>query len=364
MNPRLEPLLIQGKRFAPAAAFLGGFVWDALTLGRKVGTWDFLVLGSYLVLAAGLMAWMARDRHHPEPWYPEGQQPHWRLWLPPWLRFNGPYLAVQFLFGSLLSALFIFYFKSAGHLGTFLLSAVLAALLVGNEFFGRHYRRRFTLTWAMFGLCLMLYLNFLLPHLLGSLNPAWFYLSTLLGAGLVVLLHRLVPGRPGRYGPVLALAAALMGANLGDLIPPVPLVQKEFRLGTRLTKADGDYLLMVEKTPWWQFWQQDARRLNLPEGERLYCLAAVYAPKGLVTQMQHRWEYRDESGQWRQSSQARFALSGGREGGFRGYSYKDNPKPGQWRVSLVSEGGRTLSVTVFSVERGEADPDLKVQDRL
>lgn len=360
LTERYFQALRLAKQGAPAACFLGGFVWDAWTLGRKVGTQDFWMLGAYLAAAAMLTWWMARDRHFPPPWLPEDQAPDWRTHWRPWLRFNGPYLAIQFLFGSLLSALFIFYFKSAGHLGTFVLSLALAALLVGNEFLGKHYRHRFTLTWSMLGLCAMLFLNFLLPHVAGSLNPLWFYLSTGVGGALVVLLHRYSPGQPGRLLPVGLLAASLVLANVGDFIPPVPLVQKDLLLGTQFAKEENRYQLLVEETPWWQFWQTDTRRLHVPEGPRLYCLAAVFAPKGITTALQHRWERQGADGQWRLASQARFTLSGGREGGFRGYSFKDNPEPGHWRVSLVSDGGRTLSVTTFEVLREAPDPERLV----
>lgn len=355
MRFALPPNAVQhARRLAPALFFVGGFVWDALTLGSKVESKDFALLGLYLCLAAMLIYWMVRERHQAEPWHPEPHTLSWRqLWLP-WLRFNGPYLALQFLFGSLLSALFIFYFKSAGHLGTLLLSALLAGLLVGNEFLGRHYRYRFTLTWGMFGLCAMLLFNFIVPHLVGSLHTAWFYVSTFAAAALVYGLHAVVPGRPGRIHTVGALALCLAFANMGDLIPPVPLVERSLLLGTDFTKKDNSYSLQVEASPWWRFWQQDSRTLTLREGERLYCLAAVFAPQGLTTRLQHRWEQRDAKGEWHLSSQTSFALTGGRQGGYRAYSFKDNPGPGAWRVSLLSEGGRTLSVTEFSVVRDSA----------
>lgn len=359
MRPDLSLSLQQARRLAPGLFFVGGFAWDALTLGSKVEAKDFALLGLYLTLAAGLIYWMARDRHQPEPWHPSPHTLSWQQLWGPWLRFNGPYLALQFLFGSLLSALFIFYFKSAGHLGTLLLSGLLASLLVGNEFLGRHYRHRFTLTWGMFGLCAMLLFNFIVPHLVGSLHPAWFYVSSFAGAAVAFALHAYAPGQPGRIRSVGALALCLALANLGDFIPPVPLVERNLLLGTDFNKTANVYSLQVEASPWWRFWQSDSRILHLQEGERLYCLAAVFAPQGLSTRLQHRWETLDSSGQWRVSSQASFPLTGGRQGGFRGYSFKDNPAPGLWRVSLLSEGGRTLSVTEFQVVRGEIGADAR-----
>ncbi|HSH97248.1 MAG TPA: DUF2914 domain-containing protein, partial [Methyloradius sp.] len=42
-----------------------------------------------------------------------------------------------------------------------------------------------------------------------------------------------------------------------------------------------------------------------------------------------------------------FDLSGGRQGGFRGYTYKQNIQPGEWRVKVEAESGKTLTVYRF-----------------
>jgi hypothetical protein len=80
-----------------------------------------------------------------------------------WLE-RAPYLLLQFLFGGLFSALFILYFQSSSHLAAMLWSLGLGGLLVANEFIDGKYSR-FTLTWALFGLCAMLLFNFLLPFM-------------------------------------------------------------------------------------------------------------------------------------------------------------------------------------------------------
>lgn len=353
------------KLAMPAIFFLAGFAWDALTLGQRAGPQDFGILSVYLLLAGGLLWWMAHDRFHPIPLcdMPMNRR-EWRDHGMAWVRYHGPSLGLQFLFGSLLSALFIFYVKSAGHLGTLILSAILGGLLVGNEFLGRYYRHRFTLNWGLFGLCTILLLNFLLPHLLHSLHPAWFYLSTIAGAGLTHALHYFSTGQPGKIKTVWVLAGLLAVANLGDLIPPVPLVEKRVLLGADFSKDTGEYVARVEKAPWWVFWRRYSKTLHLAPGERVYCLSAVFAPSGLNTQLQHRWERRDQNGKWQFVHEVRFGLSGGRENGFRGYSYKEAPTAGEWRVLIRSETGRTLAVHRFTIQLDPPDPDLVAWEKL
>ncbi|HNH90518.1 MAG TPA: DUF2914 domain-containing protein, partial [Thiobacillaceae bacterium] len=144
MIPRLDLGLQSLKRALPAVAFFGGFLWDALTLGRSVGPLDLWILAGYLAGAGGLL-WFLGKRQlvlataPAAPTEPGAEAPWWRE--------SGPYFLLQFLFGGLFSALFIFYFKSSSHFLAFLWALGLGGLLVANEFLEDRYRR-FTLTWA------------------------------------------------------------------------------------------------------------------------------------------------------------------------------------------------------------------------
>jgi hypothetical protein len=42
-------------------------------------------------------------------------------------------------------------------------------------------------------------------------------------------------------------------------------------------------------------------------------------------------------------------LAGGRENGFRGYTYKQGLQAGDWRVSVETENNKTVAVHEFSV---------------
>lgn len=354
------PTLAHLGRALPALAFFSGFLWDALTLGRRVGALDLWILTGYLAGAAAVLwglGWR-QARRAAAPSTPESGSPgmasppaaagHWRDTWRQTLAEKGPYLLLQFLFGGLFSALFIFYFKSSSHLMAYVWALGLGGLLVANEFLDDRYRR-FTLTWALFGLCAMLLLNFVLPHLAGSVAGFWFYLSTLLGAGLAHGLWRQTPGRPGRTRPVWALAAGLMLAYGLDVLPPVPLVKRDLAVGYQLERRDGVYHLAQEKTPWWVFWRRVSGELHPRPGEAVYCVSAVFAPSGLHTRLYHRWEHREDGRGWVTWSRIGFGLAGGREGGYRGYTYKQRLAVGDWRVTVETENGRTVAIHRFRI---------------
>jgi len=347
--------LNQLRLYYPLVAFLGGFAWDALTIGQRVRVVDFWRLGGFLLGAAILAFWLAaRERRQaiaPAPGI------DWRGRLLD-LRWQAPYLLLQFFFGGIFSALFILYFKSSGHLGTWLTTLLLGLLLVGNEFAGKRYGQRFTLIWALFALNSILLFNFALPHAIGSLHPLWFYVSTASGIILTHALWHLAPGRPGRIFPAWAVCAVLLLAWRLDMIAPVPLVKQGMAVGHDFNQQQGRYLLQVEPAPFWQFWRDQAATVYVGEGERLYAVSAVFAPLGLAAGLEHRWEVHEANG-WRLAYRNSFQSTGGRERGFRGYSWVLNPQPGEWRFVVATQDGRTIGILPLNVERAASLPGAR-----
>ena len=351
---RLESAYARIDPFLPAIAFFAGFVWDAATIGRAVTPLDLWVLAGYLGVAAALLWTLARREQRPPVDEAAAAQPWWRE--------SGPLFLLQFCFGGLFSALFIFYFKSSSHFLAYVLALALGGLLVANEFLEDRYRR-FTLTWAIFGICAMLLLNFVVPHVVGGISGIWFFVSTLAGAGLTHLLRHKSPGQPGRIRPVWAIAGGLMLAYVLDVIPPVPLVSRDIDIGHSLSREAGAYVLKQEKTPWWKFWRRIEADIHLAPGERLYCVSAVFAPSGLDTRLYHRWQHYQEDRGWVETSRIGFGLAGGRAGGYRGYSYKQNLAPGEWKVAVETEDGRTVTVHHFDIADTPLAADAEMLDR-
>ncbi len=348
------------RRFSPLAAFLGGFAWDALTLGQRVTPAAFWSLGTYLLCAALLAVWLAyRHTHHCQP-PPPGTGMRGLAETAVW---RGPYLLMQFFFGGIFSALFILYFKSSGYLGTWLTTAILGALLVGNEFARDHYGRRFTTTWALLALNSILLLNFVLPHVVGSLEACWFYLSTAAGILLTQLVRELAPGHPGKIWPAWAVGLALMAAFQLNMIAPVPLVKRELLVGHEFRQVGGSYLIRIETAPLWQFWRVQAMTVHVAASERIYGISAVFAPRGMSAPLEHRWEYRGPAG-WQSIAVVRFQTTGGREKGFRGYSWVQQTLSGDWRFTVATQDGRIIDMLSFRVEYGAAAGENMVEREL
>ena len=353
MINRIKTATQTTTKYLPAIFFFAGFIWDALTIGRNVAASDLIIFAGYLLGAALILFITSRPSFNLAD---ETKLPS-RLYV--FVTSRWPYFLLQFLFGSLLSALFILYFKSSSHWLAWLMSLLLASLLVANEFLEDQYRR-FTVSWALFGLCAMLLFNFALPFLLGSVLSIWFYLSTLLGAALAYWLYTKTPNHLGSIWPVSVIAGLLMLAYAVDMIPPVPLVKRDIAMAYAINKVDTKYQLSQQKSAWWVFWRKTSDNLEVRGGERIYCFSTIFAPAGLKTKLFHDWQLHTKSG-WVLQSRAGFTVSGGRYNGFRGYTYKSNPAIGDWRVIIKTENEKTIAVHNFTVsnfnaKEGQAAP--------
>jgi hypothetical protein len=368
MSPALQrfaPLLTRAKAAFPAVAFFGGFLWDALTLGRSITGLDLYILLGYLLVAGGLLVWMGRrgsfngpaaatadaDAFHSEAAVPDAAQGGSKFAAAiAWMREDGPAFALQFLFGSLFSALTIFYFLSSSYLPGFLLVVGLVALLILNEFLESHYHR-FTITWTLYGLSSILFLNFALPHLVGSIHPIWFFISTAAGVGIIFGLKALAPKGLGSTWPIVAVALTLVLLFLVNAIPPVPLVKKRMAICRGLEKVNGQYLGEMEKQPFYSSWRNSESLVRQRAGEKVFCFTSVFLPTGIQTTLYHRWRFDDpRKREWVQASRIGFPIHGGRHDGFRGFTYKQNLSPGRWEVRVETESGRVLGTIHFRVE--------------
>jgi hypothetical protein len=332
--------------------FFGGFVWDALTIGRNVTSSDIWIFAGYLLLAFMLVYLISHPR------FVLLDQDSLAKPLKMTLEKGVPFLALQFLYGSLLSALFILYFKSTGYWLAWLITLCLGILLVLNEFLENEYRR-YTTTWAMLGLCSMLFLNFALPFVLGSVHAAWFYLSTLTGATVVTWIYKKTPSHLGSIKPVWAIAVVLMFAYWVDAIPPVPLVARETALGYEIEKVDGNYQLSKQAAPWVQFWHRSIDTLY--SQDKVVCLSSIFAPVGLNTTLYHDWQHYDAKHGWQTLSRVGFKLTGGRQEGYRGYTYKTNLALGDWRVLVTTEEHKTIAVHSFTISNASTPKRIETR---
>jgi hypothetical protein len=90
--------------------------------------------------------------------------------------------------------------------------------------------------------------------------------------------------------------------------------------------------------------------MHLGATEKLYLYTSIFAPGRLATVVVHSWEWFDPmSRRWIPQSRVPFSIRGGREGGYRAYSIKSRPRPGDWRVNITTDDGRPMGRIRFAV---------------
>jgi hypothetical protein len=236
---------------------------------------------------------------------------------------------------------------------------------VANEFL-RDRLSNLRLLVGLYGVVSFAFFTFFLPVITGYMNAVVF----LIGAGvsvavtlrIVQLIYRDNPDRSRREAigvtvPTVAFIALLVGFYFLNWIPPVPLSLKFGGMYHEITRTGDQFELSFEKR-WYQVWKRSDT--TYPSNTPIYCFTAVFAPIDLHTTIYHHWYYRpNDNRPFTHADKIPLKISGGREGGYRAYSFKQGLDPGHWRVDVEAEDGRIIGrVSVIVEGRPEADPTL------
>ncbi|MEC9466023.1 MAG: DUF2914 domain-containing protein [Myxococcota bacterium] len=354
-KPRIKEVAGAGwelaKTWSAAAAFVGGLGLDILTLGRIDDPTNVLLQGIYLVLAGTILCLSSVERSE---WHYTGIRLR-RLAARGLTRYGD--FIFHFLMGALLSAFTIFYFKSASSLvsGLFLLSLV--ALLLLNELkslqqLGPVFKV------VLYQLAVVSYATYVIPLWVGEIRTGLFVsgvvISACVTAGLVAMMWKLgcELGQLKRHvmGPAALVLALFVGLYGFQVLPPIPLSVQFMGVFHGVERVDGNYHLQAESRPWYQPpWADHVYHGR--DGEPVYIFTRVFAPRDFSDKVYLRWEHRRESGGWYTTDRIPLRIIGGRGLGFRGYAYKQNYQPGDWRTYVETADGREIGRFAFRIER-------------
>lgn len=350
MVSRVKSLLNRHKKYVPVLFFIGGFIWDSLTLGRIDGWYSNTILFTYLIgLTVCLYIFNLVDDNH---W--EG------TFLKPYEKYAP--LAVQFFLGGLSSAYVIFYFQSVSLTKTVVFFLILVVLLLSNELL----KHRISNKYLQFGAYLFVaftFFTFFLPILTGEMSTTIFLISGLLGLGcttlLVTYLYFRSPSTRAEIngwkitGLILAIYLFINCCYYFNLIPPVPMSLQSGMPAYNVQKTNGTYEVTYKKpNTLYRVWETHAQTFHYTEGDTVYVYTSIFAPTDLKKSVQHIWQWMDgDSNKWQTSDTISYEVTGGRKRGYRGFTYKTNVHPGYWRVNVTTIEGLVLGSIGFEVVR-------------
>lgn len=279
-----------------------------------------------------------------------------------YVRLGAPFI-LQLTFGALLSASLIFYWFSGAFSVSWPLIVIFAILMASNDILREYYQKPI-IQFSVYFFILFSYLTLVLPFLFRSIGEWVFILSG--SAALVViygftsLLSQKAPEIKKHRNLTLAISilifAGMNAAYFLNVIPPLPLSIRDAGVYHDLEHVGSDYVLQEED---YGIIERilPGKTIHVVSGQRVYLFSAIFAPTDLGTVIVHDWEHL-ENGKWVSRSKPSFAISGGRDAGFRGYSFNSHVDEGKWRVSIETARGQVLGRVRFKVEAVDESPEF------
>lgn len=320
------------ERFFPAAFFVLGFSFDLITLGEIDDLSNIISQAIYLLISGHILFLYFH------PLNPNDQN-----------KFLNYYIEYKddlfhFLLGSLLSAFTIFYFKSSSFANSFIFLIFIAILLIANE--TKLFQKLGQLIKAaLYMLCLVSYLIYIVPIIFGKTGLIYFLLSALIAfcfsilKGYILHVNKLDKNLIIKQLVVPQIIVLLIFniLYLTKIIPPVPLSIKHIGIYHKVEKENGDYITYSNKK-WYNFWSNGDQNFNAQPNDRVYVFAKVFAPAGFEGKVFIHW-LKDTKDGWKTSDRIPLEITGGRREGFRGYAYKSNYTKGDWQVRIETANG-------------------------
>lgn len=332
------------ERYLVPGFLIGGFVVDVLTFHYVETRTVFTVLGIYVLLAGIAIFFIHNPRlyHRLE-----------RSKLIRFLRTAAP-LVLQFTFGALLSASLIFYWFSGALSVSWPFILLIAALAGGNEAFREYYLKPIVQL-PIYFFTLFSYFTLVFPFIFKSIHPGVFYASGLLSLAIMlaytrdfsrfnnVKLHQ----RKYLTWSIVSIFAAMNVLYVTNVIPPIPLSIRDAGVYHHVQRTGSNYTLLEEEK---SFFDRiiPGQTIHVQEGQSVYVFTSIFAPSDLNTTIFHQWEFYDQ-GRWVKRTRPSYHISGGRQEGYRGFSFV-TVEPGRWRVDVETEKGQTMGRVKFTVE--------------
>lgn len=341
-------LLQKYERHLSALAMVAGFIVDNIFFER-IDLWQtqavFAVYTLICLISIPLL-------HFIEERAAKGiARPRWRGLLP---------MATQFALGGFWSGFFVFYGRAAVLTSSWPFILFIIVVLIGNEYYSR-YHERLVFTSVLFFLALYSYSIFAVPVFTRSIGVSTFLLSGALAmsffAVFTLALRILGSFRFReqvwriRVGAVIVLVVINV-FYFTDILPPLPLSAKAAGVYRSVWRVTDDYMATTEVEPWRVEYLGFSPTIHTTEGEPLYVYASVFAPTALSTDIVHEWQWHNpDTNVWTTRTTIHYPITGGRDGGYRGYSTALVPLDGSWRVNIKTTNGHLIEQVSFKVEK-------------
>lgn len=319
-NSTFRKYIREHQKYAPLIFFIGGFIFDSLTLGRIDRLYDSVALCLYMtLLTVTLYLYNLVD---------DGK------WKNTFLERYEEYfpLAIQFFFGGLSSAFVLYFFRSVSLSKTISFFIILVALLIANEFLKKRISNKY-FQFSVYFFVSFTFFTFITPVFIKVMNTNVFIFSGLVSLVftlvLIIVIYSISPSTRAelRIGKIIGIVFIIYTTiNLFyffNLIPPVPLALESGIVAHNIEVENNNYVVTYETDKWYVFWREHRLKFISAPGEDVYVFTSIFAPTDIEKSIFHRWKWHNDStNKWEIVEDLGFEITGGRDAGFRGYTFK------------------------------------------
>lgn len=348
VNTAFRKYVVRNQKYAPLLFFIGGFIFDTLTLGRIDRTYDIVFLCLYMALLTITLYLFNLDD--------DGK------WEGTFIGRYSEYfpLVIQFFFGGLSSAFVIYFFRSVSLSKTMAFFFLLLILLFANEFLKKKISNKY-LQFSVYFFISFTFFAFMIPLFIKQINTLVFISSGVVSLvstlALIIFIYTSSPSTRSEVS-LKKLVSLIFFLYISTnvfyyfrLIPPVPLAMETGLVAHNVQKKNNEYMVTYEKEDWYIFWRSHQIDFHRQDDGNVYVFTSIFAPTDLNKSIFHRWKwFNPETKNWEVTEDIGFEVTGGRGRGFRGYTYKNNAMEGQWKVQIITKEEMIIGVVDFVIK--------------
>lgn len=346
-NSKFQSFIRNHKKYAPLIFFIGGFIFDTLTLGRIDRLYDLIVLCMHMTALTVTLylynlsfdgRWKNTFLQRFEEYFP---------------------LAIQFFFGGLSSAYVIYFSRSVSLSKTSSFFVILIVLLFANEFLKKRISNHY-LQFSVYFFLNLTFFAFMIPVFIKEMNTVIFIFSGLvslvLTLTLIITIYYKSPNARSEIhkgkiiGIILSIYTIINIFYFLKLIPPVPLALDKGIVAYNIKKENNDYIVTYERGDFKIFWRDHKLKFIHNPGDKVYVFTSIFAPTDIEKSILHRWQwYNENTSEWEITDDIGYKITGGRNSGYRGFTFKNNVKEGLWKVEVITEEELVIGVINFEI---------------
>lgn len=325
--------------------FICGFVFDAWMVAYPDKPAFIIHQAIYLFVIALLIHYELLFRL--EKWHPS----NFALKIWPYQNF-----ALHFCLGTLLNVYSLFYIKSASLFSSIIFLLLMIVMIFLNELPFVKKSEKVNLKVGLYSICLFSFFSIVYPLIFGFIGLIPFCFSVLSTIGILLVQLKMLKNlvtEPGVlfnaiFAPVVTVVIIFTTFFFLGLIPPVPLSVKEQGVYHKLEKRDSHYYLYAEMDDN-SFWNFGKTTFHAEPNDKIYFYSQIFSPGRISDKVIVHWFRKNNMGDWENMDQVPVAVKGGREEGFRAFTFKSNFDAGEWKILVETSSGAEISRLYFDV---------------